>query len=132
MDNGIYGHAGALTHYGWFDTAVNAWLVEQGLLDIERGPVIGLVVETGCTYLQPIAFPMELQAGIAVAWIRTTSVCYEVGLFLHGGGEPAAQGFFVHCYVDRESRRPCPLDAQWRERLAQIATMPEAPPTPVH
>ncbi len=131
MDNDVYGHAGVVVHYSWFDTAVNAWLVEQGLLDIEQGSVIGLVVETGCTYLRPIAFPMELQAGIAVGWIRTTSVCYEVGLFLKGGAEPAAQGFFVHCYVDRETRRPRPLDAHWRGRLAQISTKPEARSTQI-
>lgn len=120
MDNDVYGHVNNVVYYSFFDTAVNVWLVEKGLLDIEKGPLIGLVVDTGCTYLKPVAFPQEVQAGIAVARIGTTSVRYDVGLFLNGQPEPAAQGYFVHCYVDRTSRRPQPLSEQWRTALAEI------------
>lgn len=120
MDNDVYGHVNNVVYYSFFDTAVNAWLVEQGLLDIEKGPVIGLVAETGCTYLKPIHFPQEVQAGIAVRRIGNTSVCYEIGLFVNGDAEPAAQGFFVHVYVDRATRKPQPLPDLWRERLAPI------------
>lgn len=126
MDNDVYGHVNNVVYYSFFDTAVNAWLVEQGLLDIERGPVIGLVVETGCTYARPVAFPAEVQAGIAVSRIGTTSVRYEIGLFVKGQSEPAAQGFFVHVYVDREGRKPQPLDDKWKTVLAQIEFLAEA------
>ena len=124
MDNDVYGHVNNVVYYSFFDTAVNAWLVEQGLLDIERGPVIGLVAETGCTYLKPIAFPQEVQAGIAVSRIGNSSVRYEIGLFLQGEPQPAAQGFFVHVYVDRETRRPQPLPENWRQKLAPILREP--------
>jgi acyl-CoA thioester hydrolase len=124
MDNDVYGHVNNVVYYSFFDTAVNAWLVEQGLLDIERGPIIGLVVETGCTYARPVAFPQEVQAGIAVSRIGTTSVRYDIGLFVKGISEPAAEGFFVHVYVQREGRRPRPLDHQWRTILAQITASP--------
>ena len=120
MDNDVYGHVNNVVYYSFFDTAVNAWLVEQGLLDIEKGPVIGLVVETGCTYARPVAFPEEVQAGIAVSRIGNSSVRYEIGLFVQGSSEPAAQGFFVHVYVDRATRRPKPVDARWKKLLAQI------------
>jgi acyl-CoA thioester hydrolase len=120
MDNDVYGHVNNVVYYSFFDTAVNAWLVEQRLLDIERGPVIGLVVETGCTYARPVAFPEEVQAGIAVARVGNSSVRYEIGLFLKGNPEPAAQGFFVHVYVDREGRRPRPLTDEWRTKLVPI------------
>jgi acyl-CoA thioester hydrolase len=120
MDNDVYGHVNNVVYYSFFDTAVNAWLVEQGLLDIEKGPLIGLVVETGCTYARPVAFPEEVQAGIAVSKIGKSSVRYEIGLFVKGNSEPAAEGFFVHVYVEREGRRPRPLDEKWRTTLAKI------------
>lgn len=125
MDNDLYGHAGAVVYYSWFDTAVNAWLVEKGLLTIGDGPLIGLVVETGCTYIRPIAFPMEVQAGISVSHIGASSVAYDVGLFVGGSPEPAAQGFFIHCYVDWHDRRPRRIDRQWRDTLAAIALVPQ-------
>jgi len=120
MDNDVYGHVNNVVYYSFFDTAVNAWLVEQGLLDIERGAIIGLVVETGCTYARPIAFPAEVQAGLAVSRIGTSSVRYEIGLFTAGAPDPAAQGFFVHVHVDRQTRRPVPLPAEWRAALEPL------------
>ncbi|MFN3371493.1 MAG: acyl-CoA thioesterase [Sphingomonadaceae bacterium] len=120
MDNDVYGHVNNVVYYSFFDTAVNAWLVEQGLLDIDRGSIIGLVVETGCTYARPIAFPEEVQAGLAVSRIGTSSVRYEIGLFAAGAAEPAAQGFFVHVHVDRQTRRPVPLPESWRQALAAL------------
>jgi len=120
MDNDVYGHVNNVIYYSWFDTAVNAWLVEKGLLDIEKGPVIGLVAETACTYARPIAFPDDVQAGIAVARIGNTSVRYDIGLFTHGLPTPAAQGFFIHVYVDREKRKPQPLTGEWRALLPTI------------
>ncbi len=125
MDNDAYGHVNNVVYYSFFDTAVNAWLVEQGLLDIEKGDLIGLVVETGCTYARPVAFPQGLQAGIAVSRIGSSSVRYEIGLFVEGSAEPAAQGFFVHVYVARDGRRPKPLDERWRTILSTIETHSE-------
>lgn len=120
MDNDVYGHVNNVVYYSFFDTAVNAWLVENGLLDIEKGPVIGLVVETCCTYARPVAFPEEVQAGIAVTRLGNSSVRYDIGLFVKGNPAPAAQGFFVHAYVERETRRPRPLTPAWRETLQKI------------
>lgn len=112
MDNDAYGHVNNVVYYSWFDTAVNAYLIEQGVLDIEHGQTIGLVVETQCNYFSPLAFPQTVEAGIRVARLGSSSVRYEVGLF--GEGEPltAAKGHFIHVYVDKQSRRPTalPLD----------------------
>lgn len=120
MDNDVYGHVNNVVYYSWFDTAVNAWLVERGLLDLERGDQIGLVVETCCRYARAVAFPEEVQAGIAVPRIGSSSVRYDIGLFVGGEAAPAAEGFFVHVYVDRVTRRPKPLPPRWREALAGI------------
>lgn len=108
-DNDVYGHVNNVVYYSWFDTAVNAYLIEQGALDIQAGPVIGLVVQTQCDYFAPLAFPQTVWAGLRVAHLGRSSVRYEVGLFGDGAEMAAACGHFVHVYVDRESRRPVPL-----------------------
>ncbi|MBE7220123.1 MAG: acyl-CoA thioesterase [Caulobacteraceae bacterium] len=109
MDNDVYGHVNNVVYYSFFDTAVNAALIEAGALDPQTSQVIGLVVETGCRYAAPLSFPGDVDAGIRVAKLGTSSVRYEVGLFDANGGEAAAEGFFVHVCVDRETRRPAPL-----------------------
>ena len=119
-DNDAYGHVNNTVYYEWFDTAVNQWLVGQGLLDIERGDPIGLVVETGCTYFAPLAFPGDVQVGIAVERLGTSSVTYRIGVFGEGSTEPSAQGHFTHAYVGRDSRRPAPLHAEWRRKLEAL------------
>lgn len=121
MDNDVYGHVNNVVYYAFFDTAVNQYLVEAGCLDVVAGPVIGLVVETGCRYHSPIAFPDRVTAGIRVARIGTSSVRYEIALFRGAGETAAAQGHFVHVYVDRATRRPVPLPAALREALAPLA-----------
>ncbi len=108
MDNDVYGHVNNVVYYSWFDTAVNAHLIEQGALDIHAGDTIGLVIETQCNYFAPLAFPQTVEAGIRVARIGSSSVRYEVGLFASGEALSAAAGHFVHVYVDRATRRPVP------------------------
>ncbi len=124
MDNDVYGHVNNVVYYSWFDTAVNAWLIEAGLLDLAGGRVIGLVVSTGCTYFEPLAFPAAVEAGIAVSHLGTSSVRYEVGLFAEGRERPAAQGHFVHVCVERVQRRPVPLPGAWRAGLARLVRVP--------
>lgn len=122
MDNDVYGHMNNVVHYSLFDTAVNGWLIEAGVLDLHRGDQIGLVVETGCRYFGELAFPDIVTAGLRVARIGSSSVRYEVGLFRNDQDEAAAEGFFVHVYVDRQSRRPKPLGEGLRAALERIAT----------
>lgn len=120
MDNDAYGHVNNVIYYSWFDTAVNAFLVEQGVLDIHQGATIGLVIETQCNYFSSIAFPQTVDAGIRVAKLGTSSVRYEVGLFAQGEPLTAAKGHFVHVYVDRENRRPTPLPANLKAVLETL------------
>jgi acyl-CoA thioester hydrolase len=106
MDNDVYGHVNNVVYYSWFDTAVNAWLIDQGALDIHHGKTIGLVIETQCNYFAPLSFPQTIEAGIRVARLGSSSVRYEVGLFAQGEDLCAARGHFIHVYVDRDTRRP--------------------------
>ena len=119
-DNDAYGHVNNIVYYSWFDTAVNAWLIGEGLLDLAAGDPIGFVVETGCRYAAPLAYPEPVDVGLAVEAIGKSSVRYRLGVFSKNSSEAAAEGFFVHVYVGRESRRPADLPKAWREALERL------------
>jgi len=120
-DNDAYGHVNNTIYYQWFDTVVNQWLIEHELLDIANGDPIGLVAETGCSYFAPLSFPGDVEVGLAVERLGTSSVTYRIGVFGAGSTEPSAQGHFTHVYVDRKGRRPVALPAVWRNKLEILA-----------
>lgn len=120
-DNDAYGHVNNTVFYQWFDSAVNAWLVGQGLLDIEAGDPIALVVETRCSYFAPLAFPEPVDIGLAAAQLGRSSVRYRIGVFAAGSEQAAAQGEFVHVLVDRTSRRSVEMPQNWRRALEAIS-----------
>jgi acyl-CoA thioester hydrolase len=120
MDNDVYGHVNNVTYYSYFDTIVNGYLIEQGALDIAASQVIGLVVETKCNYFSPIAFPDTITGGLRVAHLGTSSVRYEIGLFRGDDDTAAAQGHFVHVYVDRASGKPVVLPDALKKAVAGL------------
>ncbi len=120
MDNDVYGHVNNVVYYAWFDTVVNQYLIQAGLLDPEHSQQIALVVETQCNYFAALAFPQQIEAGLRVAHLGNSSVRYEIGIFAAGCEAPAAQGHFVHVYVERASRRPCPIPPAVRAQLTQL------------
>jgi acyl-CoA thioester hydrolase len=117
MDNDVYGHVNNVTYYSYFDTIVNGYLIEQGALDIAASTVIGLVVETQCHYFAPIAFPETVTGGLRVAHLGNSSVRYEIGIFRGDDRAAAAQGHFVHVYVDRAGGRPVALPDKLQRAL---------------
>jgi acyl-CoA thioester hydrolase len=119
-DNDVYGHINNVTYYSFFDTAINGWLIGQGVLDIEHGELIGLVVQTHCDYFAPLAFPQALEAGIAVTHVGNSSVRYEIGIFAQGQALCAAHGHFVHVYVDRVTRKPRALGDMLRGAVMRL------------
>lgn len=125
-DNDVYGHVNNVVYYSWFDTAVNAHLIEQGVLDFQGGDTIGLVVETQCNYFASVAYPQKVEAGIRVAKLGGSSVRYEVGIFAEGSDSTAAAGHFVHVYVDAATRRPKPLPEALRQVLQALQRAPVA------
>ena len=120
MDNDVYGHVNNVQYYSYFDTAVNGFLIEQGVLDFENDEVVGLVVETRCNFFASAAFPDQIEAGIRVARLGTSSVRYEIGLFVAGRDAPIAAGHFVHVYVRRDRQEPVPIPEAARSVLSGI------------
>lgn len=120
MDNDVYGHVNNVVYYSYFDTVVNGYLIDRGVLDIEQSPIIGLVVETQCRFFKPVTFPDVVHAGLRVARLGARSVRYEIGLFRNDEETAAAQGHFVHVYVERTTRRATELPPEMRKALEQI------------
>lgn len=126
MDNDAYGHVNNVVYYSFFDTAVNRFLIDSGVLRIGSSPVIGLVVETGCRYHRPLEFPDAVEVGLRVAHLGTSSVRYELGVFREGDETASAEGHFVHVYVDRDARAPTPLPPGLRAVLESIHRPPSS------
>ena len=121
MDNDVYGHVNNVVYYSYFDTVINQFLITEGGLDIHAGSVIGLCVESHCAYAAALAFPETVRAGLRVGKLGSSSVRYEIGLFGEASAdEPAAEGWFVHVFVDRETRRPAAIPDGIRSALDRL------------
>jgi acyl-CoA thioester hydrolase len=117
MDNDVYRHVNNVVYYSFFDTAVNEYLMRQGVLDLDASPVVSLVVDTGCQYFSPIAFPDIVHCGLRVAHLGRSSVRYEIGIFRNDEPLAAAQGHFVHVACDRATQRPVAMPGDLRRAL---------------
>jgi acyl-CoA thioester hydrolase len=123
MDNDVYGHINNVTYYSYFDTVANHYLIHEGGLDIATSPVICLVVESRCTYRAPLAYPDRLRAGLRVNKLGNRSVTYGVGIFKEGEEQASAQGYFVHVFVDRQSRKALAMPERLRAALERISVI---------
>lgn len=120
MDNDIYGHVNNVTYYSYFDSAVNRYLIEEGGLNIHDAPIVGFVVNSGCSYRKPIAYPDKIEAGLRVNKLGNSSVTYGVGIFREGETEACAFGDFVHVFVNRAENRSVPIPDQIRNALEKL------------
>ena len=120
MDNDSYGHVNNVNYYSFFDTAVNRYLIDRGVLDIHKDDIVGFVVETSCSYFSSISFPDTIHVGVRVARLGNSSVRYELALFRNDEALPSAAGHFVHVYVDRRSNKSVPIPEQVRAVLANL------------
>jgi acyl-CoA thioester hydrolase len=125
-DNDVYGHVNNVEYYSFFDTAINAWLIEEGELDIHAGEVIGVCAESHCAYSGPVAFPESIDAHLRVGKLGRSSARYELALFRAGADEPIATGWFVHVFVDRATRRPVEIPQPLRGALARLVVEEQA------
>ena len=125
-DNDVYGHVNNVEYYSYFDTVINTYLIAEGGLDIHHGATIGLCAESHCRFVGPIAFPETIEAALRVEHLGNSSVRYGIGLFREGQAKPAAEGCFVHVFVDRISRRAAPLPDRLRQALQRLHVATDA------
>ena len=123
MDNDVYGHINNALYYAFFDTAINQYLIAEGGLDITASEVIAFTAESQCQYLQALAFPDVIEVGLRVGKLGNSSVRYELAIFKQGETFAAAAGYFVHVFVDRQTRRPVPMPERIRGVLEKISGM---------
>lgn len=119
-DNDIYGHVNNVTYYAYFDTIANQYLIEQGGLDIHNDPVVGFVVNSGCNYYAPIAFPDKLTGGLRVNRLGNSSVEYGIAIFKDGETQAVADGHFVHVFVNKASNQSVPIPAAVKSALQKL------------
>jgi len=116
-DNDSYGHVNNIVYYSYFDTAVNRHLIQKGVLDLSNSEVIGLVIESKCTYFSPITFPDTVAVGLKVIHLGNSSVRYQIGLFCNESESASAVGEFVHVYVERSTNKPVSIPDNTRQVL---------------
>jgi acyl-CoA thioester hydrolase len=123
-DDDAYGHLNNATYYELFDTAVNAHLYEATGLDIRSLPAIGIVAETSCRYFRELGFPAPIETGLVVERLGTSSVVYRIGLFQGESDQAAAEGRFVHVYVDntRPDRPVVPIPEEIHRAVAPLVS----------
>jgi acyl-CoA thioester hydrolase len=119
-DNDVYSHVNNVEYYSFFDTVIGEYLVTKGGLDFRAGSPVGLCVESHCAFKAPIAFPATVLAGLRIGKLGTSSVRYEIGLFDADDETEIAEGWFVHVFVDRKTRRPAPIPERLREALEAL------------
>ncbi|PXY34456.1 thioesterase [Prauserella coralliicola] len=119
-DNDVYGHVNNVVYYEFMDTVINRRLITEGGLDIQKGQVIGVCVESHCNYHASSGFPEKLAIGLRVGHLGTSSVRYEIGIHREDRSELLAEGHFVHVFVDRDTRRPEPVTGALREALRRL------------
>jgi acyl-CoA thioester hydrolase len=119
-DNDSYGHINNAAYYFFFDTAVNALLIEAGLLDPAASEIIGLVVESHCLYFASLGFPDAVEIGVAVEELGRASVRYRLAAFKVGAPLAAAQGGYTHVYVARATQRPVAIPAGHRRLMEAL------------
>lgn len=119
-DNDVYGHVNNVEYYSFFDTAINDFLIRRGELDIHAGPVIGLCAESHCAFKAPVAFPNRVTVRLGVEHLGSSSVRYRLLLTLDNQADVLAEGYFVHVFVDRRTRRSTPIPPKLRSALESL------------
>lgn len=126
-DIDVFGHVNNAQYYEFFDTAVVSFLHTLRDSGIASGGMSMVVAENGCRFLREIRFTDRLEMGLRVERIGTSSVRYGLAAFLNGEPDAAADGHFVHVFLDPASRLPAALDPRVRQHLQTIAFTQELP-----
>lgn len=125
MDNDVFQHVNNVNYFSYFDTAVTYYEMTEHVVGLLDGPLHCVVAEVSCRYHSSLAFPDRVAVGIRVARIGRSSVRYEVAVFRNDDDVAAAEGHFVHVFVERGTQRPVPIPNEARGKLGRIMLTPE-------
>jgi acyl-CoA thioester hydrolase len=123
-DDDVYGHMNNARYFELIDTAVNVHLAEATGVDIRQLPAVGVVAEVSCRYFREVGYPEPIDLGLAVERVGTSSVVYRIGIFQGEGDQAAAEGRFVHVYVEARPRGSGATDRENTGRAAGRASVP--------
>lgn len=124
-DNDMYGHVNNVMYYSYFDTAANALLIQKAGFHLQNSPIIGLVVNSSCNFMQELSYPEIIEVGVSIAKIGNSSLSYDLAIFKQGQNNAAAQGSFVHVFVNRQTRKSTPIPNEMRDALSDYLTVDE-------
>ena len=124
MDNDVFRHVNNVNYFSFFDTAVTYFEMTSGVVDLLDGPVHCVVAEVMCRYHSSVAFPDRITVGIRVARIGGSSVHYEIAIFRNDEDVAAAEGYFIHVFVHRDTQKPAAIPDASRHILQRIAAVP--------
>jgi acyl-CoA thioester hydrolase len=121
MDNDVFRHVNNVNYFSYFDTAVTYFEMTEKVVGLLDGPVHCVVAQVACRYHSSLAFPDRAAVGVRVAHVGRSSVRYEIGVFRNDEDVAAAEGHFVHVFVERGSQVPVPIPDDSRAVLSRIA-----------
>lgn len=121
-DIDVYGHMNNARYFELIDTVVNNHLLTATGTDIRALDAIGVVAEVACRYFAEIGYPEPVDLGVVADKVGRSSVVYRVGLFQGDADEAAAEGRFVHVYVDNTdpARRVVEMPAEIRDAVTPL------------
>ncbi len=125
-DNDQYGHMNNAVFYELFDSAVNKFLIESGILGVAVSRTVFLVVSSSCNYFNEVAYPSDIEIGLAISQLGFSSITYELGLFVEGENKTAAAGSYVHVNVDSTSQQPCAINDLARLKCVELMLKTES------
>ncbi|MFJ4393569.1 acyl-CoA thioesterase [Pseudomonas sp. NPDC089396] len=109
QDNDHNGHIAGATVHGFFETAIQAFLVEQAEFDLREGELAAFVVSSAADFYALPGFPDLLEVGLGVTRLAGSTVEYRLALYRPGEADACAAGSVVQVFIERATGRPVPL-----------------------
>ena len=124
-DVDIFGHLNNAVFYELFDTTILRLLTGCGAITRD-GPHAALVVESGARFHSEVLFTDDMGVALRVAHVGRSSARYELAVFVGDSLVSAVDGYVVHVFVDRETRRPVPIPDAARATFERLRS-PSSP-----
>ncbi|AGZ37638.1 acyl-CoA thioesterase [Pseudomonas sp. SWI6] len=125
QDNDHNGHVAGATVHGFFETAIQAFLVEQADMDLRDGELAAFVVSSSADFYALPGFPDVLEVGLGITRLAGSTVEYRLALFRPGDQDACAAGRVVQVFIERESGRPVPLPSALSSILSGLQLDPQ-------